>query len=41
MTDIDVALIDDQELFREGVRVSQLRPSDESLESVFSYLIAQ
>jgi ABC-2 type transport system ATP-binding protein len=26
---------------REGVRVSQLRPSDESLESVFSYLIAQ
>jgi ABC-2 type transport system ATP-binding protein len=26
---------------REGVRVRQLRPSDESLESVFSYLIAQ
>ena len=26
---------------REGVRVSQLRPSDESLESVFSYLVAQ
>jgi ABC-2 type transport system ATP-binding protein len=26
---------------REGVRVSQLRPSDETLESVFSYLIAQ
>ncbi len=26
---------------REGIRVSQLRPSDESLESVFSYLIAQ
>ncbi len=26
---------------REGVRVSQLRPSDESLESVFTYLIAQ
>ncbi len=25
---------------REGVRVSQLRPSDESLESVFSYLVA-
>jgi ABC-2 type transport system ATP-binding protein len=26
---------------REGVRVRQLRPSDESLESVFSYLVAQ
>jgi ABC-2 type transport system ATP-binding protein len=26
---------------REGVRVSQLRPSDESLESVFSYLVSQ
>ncbi len=26
---------------REGVRVSQLRPSDESLESVFSYLVGQ
>jgi ABC-2 type transport system ATP-binding protein len=26
---------------REGVRVSQLRPSDESLESVFAYLVAQ
>ena len=25
---------------REGVRVSQLRPSDESLESVFAYLVA-
>ncbi len=25
----------------EGVRVSQLRPSDESLESVFAYLVAQ
>ncbi len=25
----------------EGVRVRQLRPSDESLESVFSYLVAQ
>ncbi len=26
---------------REGVRVSRLQPSDESLESVFSYLVAQ
>jgi ABC-2 type transport system ATP-binding protein len=26
---------------REGVRVRQVRPSDESLESVFSYLVAQ
>jgi ABC-2 type transport system ATP-binding protein len=28
-------------VIREGVRVSQLRPSDESLESVFAYLVAQ
>ena len=26
---------------REGVRVRQLRPADESLESVFAYLIGQ